>query len=83
MGYTFNINYIIIFIFLIEKICSLTPFSNDENPSYGFINSKNDLLILNKNNKKLTTFKKDKYIDNYKLSSTIELENYHRIHLII
>ena len=69
---------IIIFLFLINNILTLTPCSDYLSPSYGFMNEENDLLILNsiKDKKELRIYKKDINKNNYQLNSTIYLKDF-------
>ena len=74
-----NITYfplmILILFLLINNIFSSTPCSDYSNPSYGFINVDNDLIILNsvKDKKELRIYKKDTNLNNYQLNTTLNL----------
>ena len=74
-----NITYfplmVLILFLLINNIFSSTPCSDYSNPSYGFINADNDLIILNsiKDKKELRIYKKDTNLNNYQLNTTLNL----------
>ena len=67
---------ILTLLFLINNIISSkTPCSDYSNPSYGFINENNDILILNsiKNKKELRIYTKDPNIKTYQLNTKLDL----------
>lgn len=68
-------NFILSFLFLLNNIFALTPCSENPNISYGFINTENDLLILNSINeqKELRIYKKNESFNIYQLNKTLNL----------
>ena len=73
----FPLMVIIIYLFLIN-IFSSTPCSNYSNPSYGFMNADNNLIILNsiQDKKELRIYQKDTNLNSYQLNTTLNLKQF-------